>query len=75
MSFLHAADCHFHPIPFLVHYAVMAAAKEDEVVEAGLATANFIDGAEVLVFEGMGHDLAKGLWPEVVDAIARHAGR
>jgi pimeloyl-ACP methyl ester carboxylesterase len=44
-------------------------------IEAGLATANFIDGAEVLVFEGMGHDLAKGLWPEVVDAIARHAGR
>jgi len=43
-------------------------------VEAGIATANAIEGAELLVFEGMGHDLAKGLWPPVVDAIARHAG-
>jgi pimeloyl-ACP methyl ester carboxylesterase len=44
-------------------------------IEAGKATANAIDGAELLVFEGMGHDLARGLWPRVVDAIARHAGR
>ena len=44
-------------------------------LEAGIATANAIDGAELLVFEGMGHDLAKGLWPEVVGAIARHAVR
>jgi hypothetical protein len=44
-------------------------------IEAGIATANAIEGAELLVFEGMGHDLAKGLWPRVVDAIARHAGR
>jgi len=44
-------------------------------IEAARATADAIEGAELLVFEGMGHDLAKGLWPEVVDAIARHAGR
>ncbi len=44
-------------------------------IEAGRATANAIAGAEFLAFEGMGHDLAKGLWPEVVDALARHAGR
>jgi len=44
-------------------------------VEAGIATANAIEGAELIVFEGMGHDLAKGLWPEVAEAIARHAGR
>jgi pimeloyl-ACP methyl ester carboxylesterase len=43
-------------------------------IDGGIATANAIDGAELLVFEGMGHDLAKGLWPEVIDAIARHAG-
>jgi len=42
-------------------------------VEGGIATANAIDGAELLVIEGMGHDLARGLWPQVVDAIARHA--
>lgn len=33
-----------------------------------------IEGAEMLVFDGMGHDLAKGLWPEVIEAITRHAG-
>jgi pimeloyl-ACP methyl ester carboxylesterase len=44
-------------------------------VEAGMATADAINGAELLIFEGMGHDLAKGLWPRVVETIARHAGR
>ncbi len=43
-------------------------------IESGRATADAIAGAEFLVFAGMGHDLAKGLWPQVVDAIARHAG-
>ena len=44
-------------------------------LEAGIATADGIEGARLLVIQGMGHDLAKGLWPQVVDAIARHAGR
>jgi pimeloyl-ACP methyl ester carboxylesterase len=43
-------------------------------VEGGIATANAIEGAELIVFKGMGHDLAKGLWPEVIEAITRHAG-
>ncbi len=43
-------------------------------LDGGIATANAIEGAELLVIEGMGHDLAKGLWPRVADAIARHAG-
>jgi pimeloyl-ACP methyl ester carboxylesterase len=44
-------------------------------LEAGRATADAIAGAELLIVEGMGHDLAKGAWPLVVDAIARHTGR
>jgi len=44
-------------------------------VEAGFATADAIEGAELLVIEGMGHDLAMGVWPQVVEAIVRHAGR
>lgn len=57
--------------------ALVIHGDSDPVVrlEAGIATADAIEGAELLVFEGMGHDLAKGLWPQVVDAIARHAGR
>jgi pimeloyl-ACP methyl ester carboxylesterase len=44
-------------------------------IEGGRATANAIAGAELVTIEGMGHDLPKAVWPEVVDAIARHAGR
>lgn len=43
-------------------------------IEGGRATARAVRGAQFLSFEGMGHDLARGLWPAVVDAIARHAG-
>jgi pimeloyl-ACP methyl ester carboxylesterase len=44
-------------------------------VAGGIATANAIAGAELLVFEGMGHELAKGLWSQVAEAITRHARR
>jgi pimeloyl-ACP methyl ester carboxylesterase len=44
-------------------------------VEGGIATAEAIADAELLIIEGMGHDLAKGVWPQVVEAIARHADR
>ena len=44
-------------------------------IEGGRATAKAIAGAELLTIEGMGHDLPKAVWPEVVDAIARHARR
>ncbi|MEA2448545.1 MAG: hypothetical protein QOG63_477 [Thermoleophilaceae bacterium] len=41
-------------------------------VTAGKATAAAIEGSELLVIEGMGHDLPRALWPRVVDAIAAH---
>jgi pimeloyl-ACP methyl ester carboxylesterase len=44
-------------------------------IEGGRATARAIAGAKLITIEGMGHDLPKAVWPEVVDAIARHAGR
>jgi pimeloyl-ACP methyl ester carboxylesterase len=37
----------------------------------GLDTADAIPGAERLLIEGMGHDLPRGAWPVIVDAIAR----
>ena len=42
---------------------------------AGRDTAASIPGAELLLIEGMGHDLPRALWPRLVDAIAKHAGR
>ena len=42
---------------------------------AGRATAEAIPGARLRVFEGMGHDLPRALWPEFVDEIAAAAER
>jgi pimeloyl-ACP methyl ester carboxylesterase len=41
----------------------------------GRATARAIPGARLMLVEGMGHDLPRGAWPRLVDAIAEHAGR
>ncbi len=44
------------------------------LVEGGKDTAEAITGAELLLIEGMGHDLpnGKGAWPQIIDAIADH---
>jgi pimeloyl-ACP methyl ester carboxylesterase len=42
-------------------------------VEGGRDTAASVPGAELLVIEGMGHDLPRGAWPRLLDAISRHA--
>jgi pimeloyl-ACP methyl ester carboxylesterase len=39
----------------------------------GRATAKAIPGARLMLIEGMGHDLPRGAWPRIIDAIAVHA--
>jgi pimeloyl-ACP methyl ester carboxylesterase len=41
----------------------------------GRATARAIPGARLLEIEGMGHDLPRGAWPQIVDAVAENAAR
>jgi pimeloyl-ACP methyl ester carboxylesterase len=41
----------------------------------GRATARTIRGAELMEIDGMGHDLPRAVWPELIDAIAAHAQR
>jgi pimeloyl-ACP methyl ester carboxylesterase len=42
-------------------------------VEGGKDTAEAISGAELMIIEGMGHDLPHGgAWPQIVDAITEH---
>jgi pimeloyl-ACP methyl ester carboxylesterase len=44
-------------------------------VEYGRDTAEAVPGAELLIIEGMGHDLPRGAWRRIVDAIAAHTRR
>jgi pimeloyl-ACP methyl ester carboxylesterase len=39
----------------------------------GRATAQAIPGARLMMVEGMGHDLPRGAWPQLIDAISEHA--
>jgi pimeloyl-ACP methyl ester carboxylesterase len=39
----------------------------------GRATAKAIPGARLMMIEGMGHDLPRGVWPQIIDAVAEHA--
>jgi pimeloyl-ACP methyl ester carboxylesterase len=39
----------------------------------GRATARAIPGARLVTIEGMGHDLPRAAWPQIVDAIVSHA--
>jgi len=41
----------------------------------GRATAMAIPGARLVEIEGMGHDLPRGTWPRIVEAIADNAAR
>lgn len=41
--------------------------------EQGMATAEAVPGAELLIIDGMGHDFPTEVWPLLVDAIVRHA--
>jgi pimeloyl-ACP methyl ester carboxylesterase len=41
----------------------------------GKATAKAIDGAELDLVEGMGHDMPRGLWPRLIDGIVRNTAR
>ena len=41
-------------------------------VEGGKETAQLIPGAKLLIIAGMGHDLPKETWPEIIDAISNH---
>jgi pimeloyl-ACP methyl ester carboxylesterase len=44
-------------------------------LSGGRATARAIPGAKLLKVDGMGHDLPRAAWPQIIDAIAANAKR
>ena len=45
-------------------------------VEAGIDTAQAVPGSELMLIEGMGHDLPHGgAWPRIVEAISAHTSK
>jgi pimeloyl-ACP methyl ester carboxylesterase len=42
-------------------------------VAGGIATANAIAGAKLVVMKGMGHALPISMWPQIIEAIVSHA--
>ena len=42
-------------------------------VKHGVHTAQAIPGAELVVIEGLGHELPEAAWPQIIGAIAGHA--
>jgi pimeloyl-ACP methyl ester carboxylesterase len=59
---LHGLD-----VPALVLHGADDAMCE---VSGGRATAAAIPGAKLVIFDGMGHDLPRALWPQMTDEIA-----
>ncbi len=53
--------------------ALIIHGKADPLVplEGGLDTHDALKGSELVVIEGMGHDLPEAVWPQVVEPIAR----
>jgi len=44
-------------------------------VEGGEATADAVPGARLVIFDKMGHDIPRAIWPALVDDVAALAGR
>ena len=51
--------------------------KRDRLVplSGGRATARAIPGSRLLIIDGMGHDIPRGAWPRMLDAIEQNAAR
>jgi len=51
--------------------------REDPLVSfsGGEATAGAIEGSEFIAIDGMGHDLPREVWPQVIDGIVETVGR
>ena len=51
--------------------------KADRLVgiSGGRATARAIPGARLRLIDGMGHDLPRGVWPQLIEGIEETADR
>ncbi|MDP1876269.1 MAG: alpha/beta hydrolase [Actinomycetota bacterium] len=64
-------------LPDLTCPTLVIHGSDDRLIEPAGSEAihDAIPGSELIIFDGMGHELPKELWPEIVDAIATNALR
>jgi pimeloyl-ACP methyl ester carboxylesterase len=57
--------------------ALVIHGREDPLanVSGGQATAEAIPGAELVIYDGMGHDLPRALWPDLIERITELCAR
>jgi pimeloyl-ACP methyl ester carboxylesterase len=67
-----SAELHSIAVPTLV---VHGTADRLVTPSGGRATAKAIEGAKMLTIKGMGHDLPRAIWPQLIDAIVENAER
>jgi pimeloyl-ACP methyl ester carboxylesterase len=63
------AELHRIAVPTLV---IHGSADPLVAPSGGRATARAIPGAELMMVEGMGHDLPRSVWPQLIERIAAH---
>ncbi len=64
-------------LPSITAPTVVIHGTKDRLVNpsGGRATAKAIPGARLVEIEGMGHDLPRGAWPQMIEAITANAAR
>ena len=66
-----------HPVATITAPTLVVHGTADTLITlgGGRRTAEVIPGAELVVVEGWGHDMAPGAWPQLIDAISTHCHR
>lgn len=72
---IHASGDRTEALRSLAVPTLVVHGAEDPLVqlEGGQATAEAVPGATLIVIPGMGHDLPREVWPQILDAVAEHA--
>lgn len=75
LAAIHASGDRSERLAALAVPTLVLHGEDDPLVQldGGIATAKAVPGARLVTYPGMGHDLPRALWPEIVGEIVSHA--